>query len=130
MVTMSGKRSRLVSTLALCAALAAGCGNDRPAAGTDERVDPGSAPAESPSTLVVRRDGGWTARGFVVIRDGRARLCELLRESLPPQCGGRSLALAHVERADLDFERLRGVAWTGPVTLSGRFERGVLTVDR
>jgi hypothetical protein len=36
-------------------------------------------------------------QGFVVVRDGTARLCELLAESFPPQCGGANVVITNPE---------------------------------
>lgn len=71
-----------------------------------------------------------TVRGNLLIRDGRTRLCTLLLESMPPQCGGPAVEVWGLDRAALDVQTARGVAWKQGVTLSGVIRDGVLDVSR
>lgn len=109
--------------------------------------------AGDPSSIGMVVDGGLTVsealgtdaigvlavQGFVVAEAGSVRLCELLAESLPPQCGGASLVLAGVEAGGLDalpddedlgLESAQGVTWTDhAVTFFGEIVDGELVID-
>ncbi len=68
-----------------------------------------------------------------------ARLCSVLAESFPPQCGGGSLALDGFDFADVEglpayelagVQQSGGVSWTdGYVTLFGEIVDGALVVN-
>ncbi len=101
--------------LAVCATaalvLAAACGSDSEVATTAD-------------------DEESITEGFLVHRDGVTRVCEMLAESFPPQCGGASV---RVERLDLDamagLQTAEGVTWSNEARrLSGRLSGDVLTV--
>jgi hypothetical protein len=66
-------------------------------------VDPG--PAIDPDALVAGAAGkdGQTVRvkGFLLAADGKTRLCSIVMESYPPQCGGGTLALQGEVPADV-----------------------------
>lgn len=68
--------------------------------------------------------------GFVVSVDGEARMCSLLAESFPPQCGGESLIIANPEAlVDLPLVEEGAVQWSdATVVLLGSIDDGVLTV--
>jgi hypothetical protein len=70
--------------------------------------------------------------GFIVADGSAVRFCELLLESMPPQCGGESFLLDGFDlegRTDLD--RSGGVTWSpGHIQLLGDLEGDVFTVDR
>lgn len=59
--------------------------------------------------------GPILVNGFVLIRDGEARLCEALAESFPPQCGGPSLTLDGFEPDSVMLSEEQGVRWTDDV---------------
>jgi len=65
-----------------------------------------------------------TVLGFVLWDATNARLCEVLMESFPPQCGGPSVVITNPEALEEGaLESARGVKWTdGIVELSGRFD--------
>ena len=110
---MSGLRTALM-VAGLSLALAS-CGGDDPVTQLADAAD---------------RDGDAVLDGFVVVRDGTARLCEVLMESFPPQCGDPSVVIANIEAADLEFTSADSTMWTDlPVTLSGTLDDGVLTID-
>lgn len=69
--------------------------------------------------------------GFVVSVDGEARLCSLLAESFPPQCGGESLVIANPEAlVDLPLVEEGVVQWSdATVVLVGSIDDGVLTIS-
>jgi len=104
------------ASLVLACSVAAGCGgqDETPVSSTGETID---------------SDGAVELEGFVVIRDGRGRLCEVLRESFPPQCGDPAVEIANIEAIDVELTTAQGVSWTDQrVTLTGEVDSGVLTV--
>lgn len=126
-------------TLALALSLAAcGSGDDGNDGGGDGSAAP--APGEALSVeeaLASTLAGPLLVQGFIVARDGEpVRLCDLLAESYPPQCGGASLV---VEGLDLDTVEgltrtaepdLAQAAWSeATVSVLGEVADGVLTVS-
>lgn len=94
-----------------------GCGDDDP---------------ETITTLSEASEGTGAAEleGFVVERDGVAKLCEALLESFPPQCGEPSVVIANVGELDAEFTTEQNVRWTDlPVSAVGTVEGGVLTLQ-
>ncbi len=78
----------------------------------------GEAPVE---TMVV---------GYVVWNDDDARLCEVLMESFPPQCGGASVAIANPETLGVEFEQEQSVRWTDDrMQVVGTFDGTQLTLN-
>ncbi len=75
-------------------------------------------------------DGGFAIEGFYFDDGNGAVLCEALAESMPPQCGGASIALdttAGVVRGD--FSESRGVTWSDqPVLVVGEIVDGIFVV--
>ncbi len=64
-----------------------------------------------------------TVGGFVLVDPGGARLCEILMESFPPQCGWAWVVVPNIEGLDLELERSGGVAWTqSRVEIAGFFD--------
>lgn len=74
-------------------------------------------------------EGILAVKGFVVSAEGGARLCDLLAESLPPQCGGAAIELAGLDTIDPDeLSEAQGVTWSArPITLLGEIVDGVFT---
>lgn len=144
------------STLALivpAALVAAGCGGgdgDEEPVTDDTAVVTDSDGATSGGVLV---DGGLSVAealdadtagviavsGFIVADKTSVRLCELLAESLPPQCGGASIVVTGVtadglnELPDSDklgLQTAQDVTWTnGIVSLFGEVVQGELVID-
>lgn len=82
-----------VAAFVAAAVFAIGCGEERrntaPAATSSPQANRGSA-SEALSVqqaLNVDRRGPMTVRGWLVIDRGDAELCDLILDSLPPQCG-------------------------------------------
>ncbi len=114
---------------------------DLPIAPEDPNMEPGDVVA--PSGMVV--GGGLTVsqaletdaegiiavQGFLFIVDGEARLCELLAESFPAQCGGASLPVTNYEEVlGTPTIEEQGVTWTDEVvTFLGEIVDGTLVVD-
>ncbi len=60
-----------------------------------------------------------TVRGSVLWDGDEARLCAVLMESHPPQCGGDSIPIANPDRLTLALEEHQGIRWTPqPVELA------------
>jgi len=59
------------------------------------------------------------------------RLCEVLFESFPPQCGGASIEIRGLDLTTVNGLQVeQNVSWTDrEVTLTGVLESGVLTVE-
>jgi inhibitor of cysteine peptidase len=92
---------------------------------------PGTSTATAPIDVGDLADAGpgdVTVRGFVIWDDSSARLCELLLESYPPQCGGASIEIADPESLGVELEEAQGVRWTpNAVTLGWMFDGEHLT---
>lgn len=71
-----------------------------------------------------------TAAGFVVWESRGARLCEVLAESFPPQCGGPWVVIANPERLSIDLESEGQVQWSqGRVEIAGRYDGDRFIID-
>jgi len=70
-------------------------------------------------------------RGYVVRTSEAAHLCELLAESLPPQCGGASLVLTNADATDdLPLLEEGDVQWSPDnVVLIGTVAGNEFTID-
>ncbi len=70
-------------------------------------------------------DGPFEVRGFFFVDSAGARICELLLESFPPQCGGASLPVGDFD-VDLALNSESGVSWTDQVVyLEGEIIGGI-----
>ena len=68
--------------------------------------------------------------GFVLIDADSARLCEVLMESYPPQCGGFSIPITNPDALNVVLEEAGGVQWTQDrFTLSAEYCGTCLTLD-
>ena len=86
------------------------------------------APIEVPEVLAAGA-GDVSVIGYVVIDDNGARLCEVLAESFPPQCGGASLMIANPDDLTVALEREQSVQWTDErVQLDGTYDGVVFTL--
>jgi len=65
--------------------------------------------------------------GYLVVDSSGARLCGVLLESDPPQCGARSVEVTGADRLDVIFEESQGVRWT-LATLWGHYADGTLAI--
>ena len=128
---MKRELALLLLFVAVAVALPA-CGGDE---GGDQPVTPAAAvPAGEGLTVseALRSDldDVLLVRGFLVVVDGRARLCETLAESYPPQCREASVAVRGLRLEDFQLQSAGGSQWTdGGVTLTGRLEDGAFVVD-
>jgi hypothetical protein len=75
--------------------------------------------------------GAAAVKGFLVVDAGGARLCELLAESYPPQCGGAGLPITNYEEfLGVPVQEAQGVTWTDDVvSFIGLIVDGTLIVD-
>jgi hypothetical protein len=69
--------------------------------------------------------------GFLLDDGSGARLCELLAESYPPQCGGAFVPVTNYEEViGVPLSNAQGVTWTdSEVTVFGEIIDGTLVVD-
>ncbi len=81
--------------------------------------------------LATDATGTLAIQAFVVADADGAQLCELLAESLPPQCGGETLSLTSLDTIDPDdLSEAQGVQWTEqPITLLGEIVDGTFVID-
>lgn len=71
-----------------------------------------------------------TVIGFVVWDSNGARLCEVLMESFPPQCGGAAVAIANPEALTAALEEEQAIRWTNDrVRIKGTFDGTRLTLS-
>ena len=75
--------------------------------------------------------GPLLVNGFIVIRDGETRLCELLLESFPAQCGDASMVVEGFDPSTADgLTEASGVIWSaGPMQLLGAIDGDHLVVE-
>jgi hypothetical protein len=121
----------------------AGCDDDGPAgAGTTAPVVMSAPDAAAGAMLAygglsvaeARATGGETivVRAFVFVdADGTARLCDLARESYPPQCGGAAMPVTGLPpELVAGLPERDGARWSdGPVQLAGAMRDGAFVND-
>ena len=93
---------------------------------TGQPVDGGLTVADA-----LASTGMITISGFLVADGEGARLCELLAESYPPQCGGAAIAITGYEEAlSVPVVGAQGVTWTDEyASFVGEIVDGVFVVD-
>lgn len=81
--------------------------------------------------LRVSRSGPIAVKGFLFIDSDGARLCEVLAESFPPQCGGVFVPIEGFEEIlDAPLANSQGISWTDQnVSFLGEFADGTFIVD-
>jgi hypothetical protein len=90
-------------------------------------MGPGISVSEA---LASDLDGPLLVNGYLVVVDGEVRLCELLAESYPPQCGGASLVVEGLDLSAYSLTREGGVSWTdGHVQVLGEVKDRRLVVS-
>ena len=108
-------------------------------------LPPPSDPFDEPSPTGMLVDGGLSVadalatdltgviavKGFLMVDDQGARLCELLAESLPPQCGGAAISVTGYEEVlGTPLESAQGISWTDElVSFLGEIVDGAFVVD-
>ena len=91
-------------------------------------VDGGLSVADA---VKVSRDGPIAVKGFLFIDGVGARLCEVLAESFPPQCGGVFVPVEGFEEMlNVPLSDSQGISWTDQhVSFLGEFVDGTFIVN-
>ncbi len=81
--------------------------------------------------LATNATGVIAIKGFLLVDGQGARLCELLAESLPPQCGGAEIPVTGYEEVlGTPLKSAQGISWTDKlVSFLGEIEDGTFVVD-
>ena len=123
-------RIDLLLTLLLAVALLAACDSseDEPTAAPSIGMGPGISIADA---LASDSDQPLLVNGAIVATAQDTRLCDVLMESYPPQCGGPYLIVEGLDLSTIDnLQEASGVSWTdSPFQLLGTVENGVITVN-
>lgn len=139
-------RSAILTLTVLASALAACADEDAttndvpstsPGAGTGAGgAQGGGASAIGPGISVAearrsRLDGPLLVRGYVLAEGSTVRLCDVLLESFPPQCGAPSLEVRGLDLASLPgVQSSSNVRWSDQQRLLlGEVTNGVLRVS-
>lgn len=81
------------------------------------------------SEVLAGSAGEVSVIGYVVIDGAGARLCEVLAESFPPQCGGASITIANPDLLTVALEQEQATQWTNErVRLDGTYDGSQLTL--
>ena len=122
--------SRLPVLLPLIALLLTGCWVASESGEAPEPVisfEPAPSPLFADTLVDSDMDADVVVVGYLVVDSTGARLCGVLLESDPPQCGARSVKVTGVDRLDVIFEESQGVRWT-LATLWGHFADNTITI--
>ncbi len=113
----------LLAVVTIASVVAAGCSDndDDPGSGPISGVGPGISIGEA---LASNLKGPLLINGLLHVQNGQARLCEVLAESFPPQCAGRSLVVQ-----GLDLTTVDGLTSEGSVTWSDQLVQVLVTVE-
>ena len=119
----------LLAVVTIASVVAAACGDDDGDldSGPISGVGPGISIAEA---LTSDLKGPLLVNGHLHVQDDQVRLCEVLAESLPPQCGGGILVVKGLDLKTMDSLTSAGsVTWSDQVVqVLGTLEGEVLTV--
>jgi len=127
-------RRRLAAVVIGIALVAAACSGDSSDDSSDVIEEPATTNRiASPGDVAVLPEGTEViTQGVIVIAD-EMRLCDVLNESAPPECGGNSVVLADLPREDIVALQAptdpagQGVAWTTyPVPVVGTVQGDVM----
>ncbi|MBT5775185.1 MAG: hypothetical protein HOH95_12505 [Dehalococcoidia bacterium] len=123
-------RIDLLLTLLLAVALFAACDSseDEPTAPPSIGMGPGISIADA---LASDSDQPLLVNGALVATSEAIRLCDVLMESYPPQCGSPYLTVEGLDLSTVDnLQEASGVSWTDfPFQLLGTVEDGIITVN-
>lgn len=130
----------MVALAAVLGLVLAGCGQgaDEPPANDVGGKAPTGPAAGAPAdgglsveeALASDLDEPLAVRGFILADGEDVRLCDVLLESLPPQCGGDSLIVEGLSLEAHDTASDGDVRWTdSPVTLIGDVRDGSFIVS-
>jgi hypothetical protein len=103
--------------------------------GEEQIIQTPSPPTGGPDPMTVETLAGRTVPGtdisvvgYIVNDQVGARLCDVLLESFPPQCGPIAVEIADYENLGIGFEDAQKVRWTeNKVALRGSWSDGVFT---
>ena len=119
----------LLAVMTIASVVAAACGNDEDDLGSGpvSGVGPGISIDEA---LTSNLTGPLLVNGQLHVENGRARLCEVLAESFPPQCAGKFLMVQGLDLTTIDGLTSEGsVTWSDQtVQVLGTVSGEVLTV--
>ena len=128
----------LLAVVTVASVVAAACGDDddlvsSPVSGAGPGISSGVGPGISiGEALASDLKGPLLINGQLHVQNGRARLCEALAESFPPQCAGRFLLVKGLDLTTVDgLTSESSVTWSDQtVQVLGTVEGEVLTVAR
>lgn len=136
---------RIEFTATLIAAVvlgAAGCGGGADGGdGQQGAVTAGGVVVDGgltiPEAMATDAEGTIAVQGFLVAEGGDPRLCEVLAESIPPQCGGAHLELrvpdgnvVELLSVDHGLRNAEGATWSDQsITLLGELDGQTFTID-
>lgn len=113
-----------VLTIMVTVLFAASCGSDSETDTSDVPL----APIEI-SELLETEPAEASVIGYVVLDAGGDRLCEVLAESFPPQCGGASVLIANADDLTVALEQEQSTSWTNErVQLDGTYDGETFTI--
>ena len=120
----------ILAVMAIVSVVAAACGDDDsdvgsgPISGVGQGISIGEA-------LTTNLTGPLLINGLLHAQNDQVRLCEVLAESFPPQCAGKSLVVQGLDLTTIDGLTSQGsVTWSDqPVQVLGAVEGEVLTVS-
>lgn len=100
-----------------------------PADASDEPITPSDSLSPSQVLAAGSIDGSFVVQGFLFVdADGTARLCDLILESYPPQCGGEALPISG-DLSTIELSSDQGLSWTdSPIALEGTFDGTTFTI--
>ncbi len=120
----------LLAVVTIASVVAAACGDD------DGDLDSGHISGVGPGISIgdvftSNLKGPLLINGLLHAQNGQVRLCEVLAESFPPQCAGRSLVVKGLDLMMMDGLTSEGsVTWSDQlVQVLGTVEGEVLTVE-
>lgn len=88
------------------------------------------APIEVAELLEGSASTDVSVIGYVVIDGNGGRLCEVLAESFPPQCGGQSVVIVNPDALTVALEQEQSVRWTNErVRLDGAYDGAQFTLE-
>ena len=138
-------RARLATFVCALAVLAAACGadTDEPSAAgggdiIEDPTDQGTDGEDAGGTTMrvysvseakaLEQEGSVHVSGLLIDDGSGWRLCELVLESFPPQCGGESLAVDGLDPTGLPIEESGDVQWQTEATVVGEIDGDTIVV--
>lgn len=101
---------------------------DRPSDASDEPITPSESLSVAQVLAAGTIDGSFVVSGYLFVdADENVRLCDMVLESYPPQCGGDSIPVAG-DLSDIELTSDQGVSWSNDaVALEGTFDGTAFT---